>query len=45
VRTGVPVKSPEYGIDGAQLLPRDDQESDPEQAAEYTRKWEEIFFK
>jgi len=45
VRSGVPVKSPEYGIDGAQILPRDDQESDPARAAELTRLWERIFFK
>lgn len=45
VRTGVPVASPEYSIDGVALLPRDDQESGPERAAELTKLLEDIFFK
>ncbi|MFN0072860.1 MAG: ABC transporter substrate-binding protein, partial [Chloroflexota bacterium] len=43
VRTGIRAKAPEYGIDGVKILPRDDQESDPDRAAELTKIWERIF--
>jgi len=45
VRTGIPAKAPEYSIDGAKILPRDDQDADPAYNAELTKIWEKYFFK
>jgi iron(III) transport system substrate-binding protein len=45
VRTGVPAKAPEYSIDGAKILPRDDQDADPAYNAELTKIWEKYFFR